>query len=211
MAGSIERYQQFYVDMNLERAGLFEAIQRKFAPQTVLYPGCSIHITPSFYFPHVVYVDQMDSACAFFEDAAGVMEIIRRRKHYSKSGYVRFIPQDFTTLLPILENSYDLLMSIYAGGIARACQQYLRVGGLLLTDNHLDDGGEAVCDGGYELVGVVRQVGGNFRIGEDDLEAYFVAKKPVTNRAHAKYGSTRPEYRKNADYYVFRRVIAPKM
>lgn len=206
MGNAIEIYQQFYVEMKLERTGLFEAVQRKFAPQTVLYPGCSIHITPSFYFPHVVYVDQMDSAREFFEDEAGVMEIIRRRKHYPKSTYVRFIPQDFTTPLPILENSYDLLMSIYAGGIARTCQKYLRVGGLLLTDNHHDDAGEAARDGGYELVGVVRQVGGNFRIGEDGLEAYFVAKKPVTNKAHAKYGSTRPEYRKNADYYVFRRV-----
>lgn len=206
LGDAIQNYQQFYMEMNLERAGLFEAVRRKYNPQTVLYPGCSIHVTPSFYFPHVVYVDQMDSAREFFEDAAGVMEIIRRRKHHSKSSYVRFIPQDFTTPLPILDNSYDLVISIYAGGIARACQKYLRAGGLLLTDNHHDDGGEAARDEGYELIGVVRQVGGNFRIGEDDLEVYFVAKKPVTNKAHAKYGSTRPEYRKNADYYVFRRV-----
>ena len=65
-AGITGPYNRFYSALNFERAGLFKLIKDEYGCNTVLYPGCSIHITPSFYFQHVVYVDISEAAKDFF-------------------------------------------------------------------------------------------------------------------------------------------------
>lgn len=49
-----DEFRRFYTDMNMERDGLFAAVARACSCPTVLYPGCSIHLSPSFHFRHVV-------------------------------------------------------------------------------------------------------------------------------------------------------------
>jgi hypothetical protein len=53
--------------------------------------------------------------------------------------------------------SFDLLISLHAGGIARACQRYLRSGGILVSNNHHDAAGQAASGGGYELLAVIHE------------------------------------------------------
>ena len=66
--GNTSSYDRFYSALNFDRSGLFELIKDEYGCGTVLYPGCSIHITPSFYFQHTVYVDISETAKKFFED-----------------------------------------------------------------------------------------------------------------------------------------------
>lgn len=63
---ALELYQKYFQERNFERLDLFEIIADKFNIQRVLYPGSFIHITPSFIFPDVVYVDNDRQAHQFF-------------------------------------------------------------------------------------------------------------------------------------------------
>jgi len=62
--------------------------------------------------------------------------VIADRSRHRKAPYVRLIHQDFTKPLPVREASFDLLFALQAPGVARATARYLRVGGLLVMDNH---------------------------------------------------------------------------
>ncbi|NUQ75570.1 MAG: hypothetical protein HUU21_18655 [Polyangiaceae bacterium] len=203
-----ELYKKFVVDHGLERDGLFKAIKARFnGVTTVLYPGCSVHITPSFYFPHVVYVDKGPVPRRFFTDNGEVLRMVEAGKHYKRSAFVRFLAADFTGPLPLREGSFDLLISIFAGGISRPCSRFLKVGGLLLTDNHHDDAGEAARDPGLELIGVIHERRGNFSIEQENLQDYFVQKdEPARARTFGRQMTSWPEYAKKADYYLFNRT-----
>jgi hypothetical protein len=83
-----DKYQKLYADINFGRGELFEFIQEKYHPTEVLYPGCSIHITPAFYFPHVVFVDQAPQAVAFFSDRAPILDLVNRRRKYQRKSWL---------------------------------------------------------------------------------------------------------------------------
>jgi hypothetical protein len=44
-----EIYQQYVVAHGLERENLFRLLHERFALETVLYPGCFLRVTPSFW------------------------------------------------------------------------------------------------------------------------------------------------------------------
>ena len=119
-------YETQYKSLQFERAGLFKAVQEKYNSRDVLYPGCSAHVTPSLYFPHVVYVDQSEAAAQFFADERSIAQFVSRNKHYEQSSYVRFVQQDYSTSLPLMEEKFDLLLALFAGGVAKSCLKYLK-------------------------------------------------------------------------------------
>ena len=118
-----DAFRQLYTELQMERDGLFAAVARAHPCQVVLYPGGSIHVNPSFHFPHVVYVDSSDTARRFFAAAGDVLRIIDGRKRYAQAPHVRFLPLDFTQPLPLRDASFDLVLVLHAGGIAAACKR----------------------------------------------------------------------------------------
>ncbi|MBZ4399483.1 class I SAM-dependent methyltransferase [Myxococcus faecalis] len=201
-----EIYQGFVVDHQLERAGLFEVLRERYvAVDTVLYPGCFVHITPSFFFQHVVYVDRNDLAQGFFANKDGVLRKISSRQQYAQKAYVRFVAQDFTQPIPILDESFDLVLSLYAGGIARACGKYLKVGGLLVTNDHHGDAADAAAEENLALVAVVKELRGKFTFSDQELDTYLVPRQ-ATRGPRASRSEGRPEWTRHADYYVFRKT-----
>jgi hypothetical protein len=202
-------YSKYLVETNLERYEVFKTMQRWASSATVLYPGSFIHITPSFFYQHVVYVDRNPVAERFFADTAGVLGFVTSRKHYKQQPFIRFIAQDYTAALPLLENTFDLLISLYAGSISRACKPYVKAGGILLSNNHCDDAGEAARSRDFKLIAVMHHTGHVCQVTETDLDGYFVPKKAVGTRAHARYRSTKSEYARNADYYIFEKARSP--
>jgi hypothetical protein len=198
-------YQKFYVDMQLERRTLLELLDPH-TIQTVLYPGSSFHITPSFYFPHVVYVDPGEHARRFFENMDQVRTIIRSNKHYKRSSYIQYIDQDIREPLPLNDLNFDLLIALYVGNAARFCKRYLKIHGLFLTNNHHNDGGLAAEDPDFQLIGVIHQKATRMMLSVDNLNQYFIRKSSVTHKGHHAFKSDKPVYSKNADYYLFRRI-----
>jgi hypothetical protein len=204
-------YHKYYVDLRLEREGLFRLIQKQFHPIEVLYPGCSTHLTPAFFFPHVVFVDRDSTAQAFFSDQAAILDLVKRHKRYRRAPYVQFIFQDFTQPLPLPPRQFDLLLALFTGGVAKACKNYLRTDGWLLTNNHHQDAVDAAQDPGYRLSAVVEMHQGKYQAREAETGDLFeLAKEPGGTIRYLKQTSDGIKYIENVTYYLFERVLAGK-
>lgn len=200
----MDLYESHYAHLNFERAGLFKAIRDRYQCRDVMYPGCSVHITPSLYFPHMVYVDQSEAAAQFFENERSLSQFVSHNKHYTQSAYIRFIQQDYAIPLPLLDGTFDLLLSLFAGGVARVCTRYLRVGGLLLTNNHQGDAWDAIHDHNLKLKAIVRFQRGKYVIVEDALDERKIPAQKM-NSKYLKQVNQGLEYVENELYYVFER------
>lgn len=196
-------YETQYIELDFERAGLFKAIRDQYPCKDVLYPGCSVHVTPSLYFPHVVYVDKSEAAAQFFADEKHLLDFVKRNKYYKQSAYIRFIHQDYSQPLPLRKGSFDLLLALFAEGIAKSCAQYLRPGGLLVTNNHQGDAVDAAHDRKFKLIGKVQFQKGSYRISEALNGITLPAQRHNNN--FLKQVNESVQYVENEIYYIFER------
>ena len=203
---TVDLYKKFYSDLQFERAGLFKAVQEKYNCQHVLYPGSFVHITPSFFFPHVVYIDRDPKAQSFFADRDSVSAYINSRKTYKRSAYFRFIAHDYAAAIPLLDEEFDLLISLYAGGIYPACQNYLKRGGILLTNNHHHEVEDVASQGEFKLVAVIQFRQNRYLFIEENLDS-FVANQTTATKAkrYLKQNNHGVTYTENEDYYIYQR------
>ena len=201
----MDQYLTQYSDLHFERAGLFEVILKTFKCRDVLYPGCSVHITPSLFFPHVVYVDQSEWSRRFFAYQESILRYIKRHKKYKRSAYVRFIGQDYLQPLPLMDSEFDLLLALFAGGISQSCKQYLKPGGLLVTNNHQNDATEASRDEELRLISKISFRSGQYVIAQGGMDASKIpVQKSYKNALRQSSGSV--EYIEHEIYYVFERT-----
>ena len=199
-------YHKYHLDRADERFGMFESLAKHFSIERVLYPGSFVHVTPSFIFPKVTYVDLEHRAKQFFA-APELQKLISERKAYPQEAQIQFHYQDYTKCLPECDESFELLISQYAGFVSQYCQRYLKIGGWLLANNSHGDAGMAYLDDDYELVGVVSRRSDKFSFSVNKLEEYFVPKKdvPITKEYLEKI-QRGIGYQKSAFAYVFKRV-----
>jgi len=203
---NVDSYKRFYTDMNFDRAGLFEVLKRTYDCSTVLYPGCSIHITPSFYFPHVIYVDKSAAAEEFFNDARSILEFVNSSKKYKQSAYIQFIHGDYTKPLPVREENYDLLISLYAGEISKSCIKYVKPGGIILTNNHHRDAEDALGDSMAILDAIVYKRGRKYVIDKNASKNHTeIYNKHGKSKRDMKNTSRGMEYVDNQCYFVLRK------
>ncbi|KGK99740.1 hypothetical protein LI82_00555 [Methanococcoides methylutens] len=202
-----ELYRESYVDNNFERAELFETLKTRFNIDSALYPGSFAHVTPSFFIPEVVYVDNDPRAKKFFEQRSLVADLISKKKTYCTDAVFKFISSDYSKPLDLKENSFDLLISQYAGFVSQECKKYLKIDGILLANNSHGDAGIAFIDDDYELIAAVYVKSGKYHITNRDLGSYFFPKKqiPVTKEYLKELGKG-IGYTKTANSYIFRRI-----
>lgn len=196
-------YESTYKSLQFERGGLFKAIVERYRSREVLYPGCSVHITSSFYFPHVVYVDQSEAAAQFFADERAVLDFVNRNKHYKASTYIRFIRQDYSQPLSLREASFELLLALFTGGIAKL-YKYLKLGGFLLTNNHQGDALDALRYTEMKLKARVIFHKQAYVISESVDEQEIMAQK--SNHQSLKQADQGIAYVEREIYYVFQRL-----
>ena len=204
---TVELYQKQIVDINFERAGLFKALKERYDCNEALYPGSSVHITPSLYYPHVVYVDQSTTAAEFFSDMDGIQAYVRRNKHYKQRAYISFIAQDYTVPLPLPKGGFDLLISLYAGGVSQACKEYLKIGGILVTNDHQNDVDGVMNYTGFKLIAMVKYSGGKYRFLDEDGDIHLAAvRKRKKRKDFLQTTSQGFAYREDIDvYFIFER------
>ena len=189
-----------------DRWRLFRAVADHAPAGRVLYPGSYVDIGPSFVFPSVTYVDVDKRAASFFADRAGVAEIIAEHTGSPESPDFQFVQADYASDLDLPAESFDLLVSLYAGFISEACTDYLRVGGTLLVNGSHGDAAMASLDPRYELTGVVLSSNGGYRVKDTDLAGFLTPKKPVAITREGLHASGRGvAYAKPAFAYLFRR------
>jgi hypothetical protein len=146
-------YHKYHTDHDFDRIGLFKALNEKYNIESALYPGSFVHITPSFLFPKVVYVDSFKKTQAFFDDE-DIYKFINDNKEYKSDSSVTFHKSDYRSDFGEEEESFDLLLSQYAGFISQACKKYLKIGGVLVTNNSHGDASMAYLDPDFELIAV---------------------------------------------------------
>lgn len=160
-----------------DRWRLFSAVAAAIESPTVLYPGSYVDIAPSFVFDSVTYVDIDKRTPKFFADVDGIREIVAAHDGPPNPD-VTFVHADYTSDLPLPEEHFDLLVSLYAGFISEHCTQHLRIGGTLLVNSSHGDAAMASIDSRYELAGVVLTRAGDYSVSTSDLGRYLIPKKP---------------------------------
>lgn len=202
----MQLYDSYFVDRAFERLDIFEALVERFKPQRALYPGSFVHVTPSFVIPSVTYVDTDRRCPRFFGDLA-VNEMIQRRKRYAEQAQVILHAQSYLTPLPEPEQSFDLLISQWAGPISQACKRYLKVGGILLANNSHGDASLASADDSFKLNAVFNMRAGKHSISSANLDSYLIPKsgRPVDPAAVAASGRG-VAFTRSPAHYVFERV-----
>jgi len=184
-------------------------------PSKVLYPGCHRHITASLVFPHVDYVDCDSKVFDVYQDSA-VREWIL--SDTQKSPEWTFTCSSFDSPLPTKTfslESFDLLISLSAGLIAKPCARYLKEGGLLLVnDSHGDASAAYVLqdEAQYQLTATWDAKTSTW--STTDLEDYFVTKRgEVLSDSQAEEMATIGikskrsfRLRQEAPFYLFRKL-----
>ena len=207
MKKPLNLYQEFYIDRDYELVAMFRLLNERFKIQKVLYPGSYVHIAPSFIFPDVTYVDSFKKAQPFFANPI-VAEYIKKRKEYPQEARFSFLPIDYRKELGLEKESFDLLVSLYAGLITPVCKQYVKPGGYLLVNNSHGDASIAALDPDLALVGAIHHRSGNFRLDEKNLAAYLIPKKPekFTEEQIRESGKS-VGFTKTAFMYLFRKQV----
>lgn len=203
---SLKLYEKFFVERDFERLDLFQLLAEKYRLESALYPGSYVHITPSFVFPVTVYVDTDKKAKKFFNDPA-IYDFIAKRKIYSQNADVTFYAMNYKNELGIEEQSFDLLISQYAGFVSQHYKRYLKIGGLLLVNNSHGDASMASIDNHYEFIAVVNKSKGKHRLTDKNLDSYFIPKSTVKiTKEYIEKIQKGIGYTKSASDYVFRRI-----
>ena len=206
---AVEKYQRRYIELRFERSALFQLIQEKYHPIEVLYPGCSIHITPAFFFPHVCFVDRNPEAVDFFSNREMLLDLVKRHRKYRRTPYIQFISQDFTEELPVPRDQFDLLLAPFTGGVSIACKPYLKLDGLILTNNHQNDAVEAIQDKELSLIATVQVRQGNYQLRDAEPGEQIKLATSQSKRS-LRETSSGMEYIEKESYYIFRRIAMKK-
>ena len=202
---TIDLYRKHYGDFEFERVGLFKFISENYACGEVLYPGCFIHITPSFYFPHVVYVDKDPVAVDFFANQVDILQFVNRNKKYKRSAYIQFIAYDYLQEMSLAKGQFDILIALYAGGIAHACKKYLKTGGILVTNNFHKDAENAALDDEYQLNSVLHRNKKTYAPVHKDSKHLVDSLKKANVTKYVRQTSQGIEYTEPDDYFIFRK------
>ena len=176
---SIQTQYNTYEQQRGDLTPVFALLREAYPIQRVLYPGSYIHITPSFVFRCVTYVDSDAPTRRFFNEDAKVDALITQRKQYEEPPEVTFHAADYTTDFGEPDARFDLLISLYAGFVSQACKRYLRPGGWLVANNSHGDASMASIDPDYLFCAAITGRGNRQRLETDRLERFFVPKKPI--------------------------------
>ena len=189
-----------------DRSRLFSAVQERFPAAEVLYPGSYVDIACSFAYDSVTYVDVDRRAAAFFADRDGVDALIAEQCPPGRPARWDFLAADYTEPLPLADESFDLLVSLYAGPISEHCSRYLKPGGHLLVNPSHGDAALASLGPRYRLVAAVLAEPAGYHLDTTDLDRYLQPKGRAEVTADLIHRTGRGvAYTEPAFAYVFRR------
>ncbi len=189
-----------------DRQRLFAAVAAAFPADQVLYAGSFVDVAASFAWPSVTYVDVDARAERFFADQSGVEGLIAAHAADGSGREVRFLRGDYSVGLPLEPETFDLLISLYAGFVSEHCTRYLRVGGHLLVNSSHGDAAMASIDPRYRLVAVVMSRSSEYAVSTRELGSYLVPKSPEPVTRERLHDTGRGiAYTRSPFAYVFER------
>jgi len=109
--------------------------------------------------------------------------------------------------LPVPKNQFDLILALYAGGVSRACRSYLKIGGLLVTNNHQNDAVEAAQDNELALIATAQKRQGKYRLVEKEPgESLKIKDQTSQSKRYLRQTNSGVEYIEVESYYIFKRT-----
>jgi hypothetical protein len=132
-------YEQLYVKLQFERSGLFKLVRKLLPIRSVFYPCCAYHITPSFFFETVYYVDKSDVVADFFADEQTVNKIIESRREVAKSRW-KFFQLDIAHSLNEIPE-VDLVIALNGGDVLKNAFEKAKKEGYVLTSSEFSGEG----------------------------------------------------------------------
>lgn len=203
---AISLYKKYHIDKNDERLDMFLILREKFNIKSALYAGSFVHTTPSFAIPKVIYVDTDKQARDFFNDLS-IHEFVSKKKLYNEDSMIFFHHKDYRKDFGEPTESFDLLISQYAGFVSQFCKKYLKIGGILLANNSHGDASMASIDTNYKFIGVLNKRRNKYSFSEKNLDSYFIPKKPrEITREYLEKIKRGVGYTKSPTAYVFKRI-----
>ena len=154
-----------------------------------------------------MYVDSFKKTKNFFNDEK-INEIINKNKNYDEISIIRFHLVDFYKEVEEKLESFDLLISQYAGFVSQCCKKYLKPGGLLVANNSHGDASMASIDTSFEFIGVVYYSKLVYRYTTKNLDKYFIPKKKdfKITKEHLEKTMKGIGYTKTASAYLFKKL-----
>ena len=140
--------------------------------KNILYPESYIHVTPSFYFPKVVYVDDDDTAINFFSHQEELHKFVNKNKRYKDKSLIKCLNINFKNPLKLKKGYFDLLIALHQSGIREYCKAFLKKGGVLLQINYQFELFKTFEDKDFKLIAVIDIQGGYHELIDKHLFRY---------------------------------------
>lgn len=203
---AVKKYQKYF--HNGDRSGIFELLAQEYHIKKALYPGSYIHITPSFYFPTTVYIDNSKKATDFFEDK-GIYKFISKNRGYQELPKVIFHYADYNSDFEENPKSFDLLISQHVAFVSQSCKKYLKTGGILMANNSHGDASMAFIDTDYEFIAVIHRENRSYYLTDKNLEKYFIPRNSEIelSKDYLEQINRGIEYTKIASSYIFKNLV----
>lgn len=190
-----------------DRLRLFTTVHDAVGGSSALYPGSFVDVAASFVWPSIVYNDADQRAARFFDDRAGVGEILAQHGVEPTERDITFVAGDYAFDLGLDDESVDVLISLYAGFISEHCTRHLRIGGFLLVNSSHGDAAMASIDERYRFHGAVIARSGGYRVVTTGLDRFLVPKRTIEiTRASLHESGRGVAYTTPAFAYLFERV-----
>ena len=196
-----QTYEKRYEDIHFDRSQLFELINKTYHPKNVLYPGCSIHITPAFYFPKITFVDKSNETTHYFSALQEILPYVNKKKHFLKKSQIHFKCADYKT--PGLQACYDLLISLFSPRVIEFCGKFIIKGGMVLTHNYQEEARLLVNNDGWKKIACIEYHRGKYLLNEKATKEIMGRKHDARYLRSTSYGT---EYIEKEKYYIFERV-----
>lgn len=195
-------YQEYFIEKGMERLSLFKNIKLRYNCSKVLYPGSFVHISPSFFFPEVVYLD-LDKRCIKFFSDKETLDFVLLKKKYEQNPIIRFYESSFENDINEQNEYFDLIISQYSGFISKYCTKYLKRNGILLANDSHGDATLAYTSGKYDLIGIINN---NMEIEENELELCFKYNREREIDLEKVLKTMKgPKYKKMYNSYIFKK------
>ena len=142
-----------------------------------------------------------------FYDSDKLFQFINKRKIYSEEPHYSYINQNYNKKIPLDDESFDLLISQYAGFVSRACKRYLKIGGILVVNNSHGDASMASISSDYEFIAVINKRNNKWIFSNRKLNQYFIPKKDIKiTEEYLEEHNRGVGYTKYVTDYVFKRI-----
>lgn len=189
-------YEKIYAVHSFERLGLFECLKSTFEINTVAYIGSSIHITPSFVFQNVTYIDKSDLTKCFFKEKNELVSYINTRKQYKLKPYIHFIDDDYNQGELFSRSEYDLVLAINSPNSLNAALKIVKSKGLLLYLPLPQEASLLTSQAKIKSIGFIHKKG----------KKYIFEKDEINQRLKKNYNKNLV-FVENNEYHVYEKVI----